>query len=400
MWNSLRFAAAALLSLFSGAAASAQPVVLWHIATGLDTPVDIVQTPIDGDQRLFVVEKSGTIQIIENGLFRSQPFLNIESKVTEQNNEQGLLGLDFHPDYGDGNDTFFINFSDSALGGDTAIERYSVSAGDPDIADSESGVRLLTINQDFGNHNGGQTRFGPDGYLYIGMGDGGSGYDPNCRAQDGGTLLGKMLRLDVDQNTETPPYYGIPASNPFAGPGEPLDEIFALGLRNPWRFSFDRETGDLWIADVGQGENEEINFVSAPLPAGLNFGWKVFEGTDCTNDTTNCPGGLTCDEPDSYTFPIFEYDTRGAGNCAVIGGYVYRGTAIPTLVGKYVYGDYCSGRIWAYDPATGANELIADADAVLLSFGELRNGEIVAAIGNDLYRLAPDYSGLSSWRVE
>ncbi len=230
--------------------------------------------------------------------------------------------------------------------GATIIARYQRSAGDPNVADPASAVTLLTVAQPFANHNGGQLRFGPDGYLYIGLGDGGSANDPGNRAQDLSTLLGKMLRIDVDGGSP----YAVPATNPFVNDGNPgtLPEIWAYGLRNPWRFSFDRLTGDLFIADVGQGAREEINFQAAGTGAGANYGWRVMEGSACTG----LGGGPACFDA-SLTLPILEYD-HSLG-CSVTGGHRYRGAANPALAGYFVYGDFCSGRIWGRREALTAS---------------------------------------------
>ena len=242
-----------------------------------------------------------------------------------------------------------MNYTNTA--GNTVVARYRVSTGDPNVADPSSAVTLLTIAQPFANHNGGHLAFGPDGYLYIGMGDGGSANDPMCNAQRDDTLLGKMLRIDVDANVATPPFYGIPPDNPFAAPGGARDEIWAKGLRNPWRYSFDRATGDLYIGDVGQGVQEEIDLQRAGTPGGLNYGWKVKEGFSCgSGGTSGCPQGTpACTDPGAtipgFREPILVY-AHGSGDCSVTGGYVYRGRLFPALLGLYFYADYCSGRIW------------------------------------------------------
>ncbi len=297
---------------------------------GLNRPVDSSHA---GDNRLCVVEQAGRIRIVEaDGILLSTPFLDITNQVESGGNEQGLLGLAFHPDYAT-NGYFYLNYTKKP-GGDTRISRFAVNSSDPNQADPNSEVVLLTVVQDFKNHNGGDLNFGPDGYLYIGLGDGGSGGDPNNRAQDPAVLLGKMLRLDV--NTETS--YLIPPDNPFAGDPGARDEIWAMGLRNPWRFSFDRLTGDLYIADVGQNAWEEIDFQAAGLPGGENYGWRCYEGDVSFNLTG-------CSPAENYTVPVHIYG-RGQG-CSITGGYVYRGRKYPVLEGHYLFADYCTGTLWS-----------------------------------------------------
>ena len=325
-----------------------------------------------GDNRLFFVRQSGQIRIYDGAQVLATPFLDIESIVLP-NGENGLLSMAFHPDYAV-NGFFFINYSD--LSGDTVIARYQVSAGDPNLADPASARTLMTIFQPEPNHNGGQIQFGPDGYLYIGMGDGGGQNDPGCHAQNPGDPLGKMLRIDVDQNINTPPFHGIPVDNPFVGDPSTLDEIWAIGLRNPWRFSFDRFTGDLYIADVGQGQWEEVNYQPADSLGGENYGWDVMEGLHCHQDDPSCPAGTAPCMDDSFTDPVAEYSH--AFGCSVTGGYLYRGCLAPELHGKYIYADFCSGRIWAtWQSAPGVwstEELAVVAGA--RTFGEDADGEL------------------------
>ena len=245
----------------------------------------------------------------------------------------------------------------------------------------------MTIPQPFANHNGGQLAFGPDGYLYVGMGDGGSANDPMCNGQRDESLLGKILRIDVDANAGSAPFYGIPPDNPFAAPGGARDEIWAKGLRNPWRFSFDRSTGDLFIGDVGQGAREEIDFQAAGAPGGRNYGWKVMEGTICgAGGTSGCPGGVpACNSP-VLALPILEYSHSG-GDCSVTGGYVYRGRQFPGLVGTYLYGDYCTGKIWGATNAAGSwsSRLFTRRASNLTTFGEDASGELYLATENGLF---------------
>lgn len=331
------------------------------IASSLVRPVDL---QADGSGRLFVVEKSGHIHIIENGQLIEEPFLNIEDRVNDSSNEMGLLGLAFHPNYAQ-NGYFFVNYT--GRGGDTFISRFQVS-GDPYKANPSSEVNLLRINQPFPNHNGGTLQFGSDGYLYAGLGDGGAAGDPFGNAQSLNTLLGKILRLDVDSAEP----YAIPPDNPFG------DEIWAYGLRNPWRMAFDPLTGDLYIADVGQNAWEEINYLPAGSPGGVNFGWDYREGAHPYEG--DAPAGLT--------EPVAEY-SHGEGGCSVTGGYVYRG-AMPEWSGIYLYGDYCTGFIWGLMQVNGAwqAQVLFDTDVNITSFGQDENGEVyLVADGGGVYQL-------------
>ena len=310
-----------------------QTIGIQSFATGLSNPVEIVNA---GDSRLFVVQQGGQIKIVTStGAVQATPFLNISS-IISSGGEGGLLGLAFHPNYAT-NGFFYVNYTNT--GGNTVIARYTRSTTNPDIAIPTTAQILLTINQPFSNHNGGTLKFGPDGYLYIGMGDGGGAGDPQNRAQNKNDLLGKMLRLDVDSASP----YGIPAGNPYIGI-DGADEIWAIGLRNPWKFSFDSANGDLWIADVGQGQVEEINKVPS-TSAGLNYGWKCYEGNNVY--TSGCAVTGT-----TYTAPLTQYTHSATGGCSVTGGYVYRGAAFPNFQGKYFFGDYCLDKIGMVD-ATG-----------------------------------------------
>jgi hypothetical protein len=324
----------------------------------------------------------GQVVVFEGGHVLATSFLDIQSLVGCCG-ERGLLGLAFHPRYSE-NGFFFVDYTNTA--GDTVIARYRVSS-DPSAADSSSRVTLLTIPQPFANHNGGQLAFGPDGYFYVGMGDGGSANDPMCNGQRDESLLGKILRIDVDVNESSAPFYGIPSDNPFAAPGGARDEIWAKGLRNPWRFSFDRSTGDLFIGDVGQGAREEIDFQAAGTPGGRNYGWKVMEGTICGGgETSGCPAGVpACNSP-VLALPILEYSHSG-GDCSVTGGYVYRGRQIPHLVGTYLYGDYCTGKIWGATSAAGSwsSRLFTRRASNLTTFGEDASGELYLATENGLF---------------
>ena len=339
-------------------------VALLAIATSLAKPVAIAHAG-DGSGRLFIVLQEGRIVIHDGQGVLPEPFLDVRALVSCCG-ELGLLGLAFHPGYA-GNGYFFVNYTD--LTGATVIARYSVSASDPDSADPNSAVILLTILQPFSNHNGGQLKFGPDGYLYIGMGDGGSGGDPQNNAQNLGSLLGKMLRIDVDGV----PRYAVPPDNPFVTTPGARPEIWALGLRNPWRFTFDRATGDLFIGDVGQDRWEEISFQPAASPGGENFGWRLMEGTHCFNPETSC-------NPGTLTLPIIEYSH--ALGCSVTGGYRYRGRQVPEFHGTYLYADFCSGRLWGASQDGGGQWSTAELlDTALLisTFGEDEAGELYLA---------------------
>ena len=361
---------ALLLALFLPVAAGAQQIALQRVTGGLSAPLGIVSA---GDARLFIVQQSGTVVIWDGTRILPTPFLDIHNLVTCCG-ERGLLGLAFHPQYA-ANGRFFVHYT--APNGDVTIARYSVSA-DRDRADPASGAVLLTIpHSQFANHNGGQLQFGPDGYLYDGIGDGGGAGNPSNSAQDLNQLLGKIVRIDVDQ-----PPYAIPPSNPFASRPNARGEIWAYGLRNPWRFSFDRETADLWIADVGQNIYEEIDVQPAASLGGENYGWRIMEGLHCFNATTCATAGLT--------MPILEYNH--AFGCSVTGGYRYRGARFPRLRGIYFYADYCSGTIWGATQANGVwtSRVMLQTNKVPFStFGEDSNGEIYVAdlVGGVLYQI-------------
>ncbi len=386
--------AATLLAVATPLAAGTPPddLELQLVTSAVSRPV-AVRHAGDGSGRLFIVEQAGTVAVYDPaGGGPPTTFLDIESVVDDSGNEQGLLGLAFHPDYAT-NGFFYVNYTrDPGAGLDrTVIERYSVSA-DPDVADPDSGFVILEINQDFSNHNGGDIHFGPDGYLYIGMGDGGSGGDPNNRAQNLGQLLGKMLRIDVDgAPAERGGFlcglvnnYAIPADNPFVGTAGACDEIWAYGVRNPWRFSFDRMTGDLLIGDVGQNAWEEIDFQPADSAGGENYGW------DCREGAHPFPGGSTCSGP--VVDPILEYSHSG-GNCSVTGGFRYRGTVIGGFAGTYVYADYCSGRIWFATqdgPGNWSSIEWMNTTISVTSFGEDEDGELYLVGSGALYRFVSE----------
>ena len=332
-------------------------------ADGFSNPVEMQNV---GDDRLFIVEKRGVIEILQlDGTTNPNAFLDIQSIVLTPGgnyDERGLLGLAFHPDYIN-NGYFYVNYIDNF--GNTQISRFSVSTSDPSIADPDSEFQILEVEQPYINHNGGCLRFGPEGYLYIGLGDGGSAGDPENRSQNLQTLLGKMLRIDID-NTEGSTNYAVPSNNPFVGDPNALDEIWSYGLRNPWRFSFDSETDELWIGDVGQGSIEEIDRAAAGV-SGQNYGWRCYEGNQEYN-TSGCPMEF------DLTFPVAEYSHSG-GNCSITGGYVYRGEIYENFLGIYFYADFCSGEIGTIDQSN--NQINHGSyDGSWVSFGEDKNKEL------------------------
>jgi glucose/arabinose dehydrogenase len=366
-----------LLGLALGSAASsadaptsaAAAITLVPIFTGLSSPVYVTHSR-DGSGRLFAVEQSGRVLVRRPGGGEATVFLDIRSLVLS-GGERGLLGLAFHPHYRQ-NGRFFVDYTRRPDGA-TVVAEYQASAGNPDLAGPA--VRTwLVIPQPFANHNGGMVEFGPDGFLYIALGDGGSGNDPGNRAQDITQLLGKILRIDVDHPDGARPY-SSPPGNPFFGAVAGADEIYAYGLRNPWRFSFDRGTGDLYVGDVGQGAVEEIDIVTL----GGNYGWRIWEGTQCTGlDPGLC-------NPAGFIFPIAEYGHTG-GRCAVTGGYVYRGTRESLPAGGYVYGDFCTGEIFLL--AGGASSIALDTALNISSFGEDEAGELyVVGLGGTVERI-------------
>ncbi len=367
--------AAAMFAPFAAAAEPPADLTLTVFKGGFTRPV-AVRYAGDGTGRLFVVEQGGTIRVIENGLALGPAFLDLSTVVDDSENEQGLLGLAFHPDY-QNNGYFYVNYTyDPGAAPDrTQVARYQVSAGDPNQADPGSATAILDFQQNGSNHNGGDLHFGPDGFLYIATGDGGGSNDPDDFAQHLDTLLGKMLRIDVDDASP----YGIPPDNPFVSDASARGEIWAYGLRNPWRFSFDRLTGDLYIGDVGQNATEEIDLQPASSQGGENYGWSCMEGDTAPNYNA-CDGS-------PLTAPILVY---GHGpECSVTGGYLYRGN-IGGLHGRYVFGDYCSGVIW-FAAASGGNWAAAPwADTALRisSFGEDEAGElyVVDLIGGSILR--------------
>ena len=322
----------------------------WQIIIpGLQRPVDLQP---DGSGRLFVIEKAGRIRIFQDGQLTETPFLEITDRVNSTGNEQGLLGLAFHPQYAQ-NGQFFVNYTDN--NGHDVLARYQVSS-DPNVADPNSEVKLLSIDDPFPNHNGGVLTFGPDGYLYAGLGDGGSQGDPFGNAQNTKSLLGKILRLDV---TSADPY-AVPPDNPFG------NEVWAYGLRNPWRLSFDKSTGDLYIGDVGQNTWEEVDFLPKGSPGGTNFGWNFREGAH------DYKGGGRA----GMVEPVAEY-SHAEGGCSVTGGYVYRGS-MPEWNGIYLYGDYCTGKVWGLIRSGDSwqSQELFDLDVTITSFGQDEAGEL------------------------
>jgi glucose/arabinose dehydrogenase len=342
-----------------------------EVVSGLAAPLFL--TAPAGDARLFVVEQGGRVRVVENGQLRAEPFLDVSAKVST-GGERGLLGLAFHPRYAS-NGWLYVNYTDRA--GDTRVERYSVSAGDRNRADPASASLVIGIAQPFANHNGGMLAFGPDGMLYVGMGDGGGGGDPQNNAQNPLSLLGKLLRLDVDRGAP----YAIPPDNPYAGRSSARNEIWASGLRNPWRFSFDHAERRLYVADVGQSALEEVNAVEA-AEAGVNYGWRVMEGASCYAAGTCQRAGLR--------LPALEYG-RGDG-CSITGGYVYRGR-IAAIRGHYFYSDYCRGwlrsaRIAPDGTVSDRREWPVGALGQVLSFGEDSAGELyVLSASGRVYRI-------------
>ncbi len=345
------------------------------VVDGLSSPVAMVD-PNDGTNRSFIVEKTGTVRILKDGKLLDQPLLDISDKVTT-GSEQGLLSIALHPDFAK-NGEFFIDYTD--ISGNSQIERWSISKDDPNVADPSSAKTMLSVDQPYANHNGGLVMFGPDGMLYIGFGDGGSQGDPNGNGQNLGVLLGKILRIDVDSTTGTLPY-GIPKDNPFVDTSGARPEIWAYGLRNPWRFSFDKKTGDLVIGDVGQDTYEEADLDPAGK-GGLNFGWNIMEAESCYLADS-------CDQT-GITLPFFFYSHQDGG-CSITGGYVYRGTAIADLAGVYLAADYCSGDLWEVHPdGKGGSSVTAPISTGLQpsSFAEDASGEFyIIDLSGAIYKI-------------
>jgi hypothetical protein len=340
------------------------------VSSGLSSPLFVGHAG-DGSNRLFIVERAGIIKVLQPGSSSPTVFLDIRSRITSGGGEQGLLGLAFHPLH-EGNGRFFV-FYTRVGDGTLVVAEYGLT-GNRDVASPAETVILTIPHPGFTNHNGGMLAFGPDNYLYIGVGDGGGANDPPNNAQNVNVLLGKLLRIDVD-TPQGGDAYSSPSTNPFFGTTNGEDEIFAYGFRNPWRFSFDRDSMDLWLADVGQGAFEEVN---TPIMIGGNYGWKRFEGFDCTS-TTDC-------DATGLIFPVFDY-THSGGRCSITGGYVYRGAQGAVTDGTYVYGDFCSGEILGWDGS--AQSLLLDTTMSISSFGEDEAGELyVVNLGGSVSRIA------------
>ncbi|HZK78768.1 MAG TPA: PQQ-dependent sugar dehydrogenase [Gemmatimonadaceae bacterium] len=380
--NALLAASVALIACADSAAktadSSAQQTTshtmrLEQIGDRFRNPVYITSAP--GDSRLFVVEQAGRIRIVKNGAALSQAFLDITSRV-RSGGEQGLLSVAFHPNYRS-NGFFFVNFTDR--NGDTHVERFKVSSN-PDVADSASSLLILKIDQPYSNHNGGLVMFGPDGMLYIGMGDGGSGGDPRGNGQNRNVLLGKLLRINVGRADP----YTIPVGNPYANGADGKPEVWATGMRNPWRFAFDRVAGLLYIADVGQNEIEEIDVVAANR-AGVNYGWNVMEGDACYHPSSGC-------NKSGLEMPVLTY-RHLANACSITGGFVYRGRRIPSIVGHYFYADYCAGWVHSFKYQNGVvtdrREWALPDVGHIVSFGEDASGELyIVAENGKIFRVA------------
>ncbi len=391
------------LPLAAGGAPPVSQVRLTPVASGLTGITDVTHAgdgdPQGGDPqdgRLFIVQQGGQIRILKDGALLTAPFLDISTRVAP-GGERGLLGLAFHPDYA-ANGYFYVNYTYLAMDGGlrSRVARFTVS-GDPDVANAGSELAIIEFGQPFDNHNGGALHFGPDGYLYIATGDGGGSYDPEDNSQDTGNLLGKILRIDVDEvggadcGIAPGRSYGIPPGNPLAdGAGGACDEIWAYGLRNPWRFSFDRLAGDLWIADVGQASREEIDFQPAGSLGGQNYGWDCWEGT-VQNPTGRSPA---CAANPPTAAPVHEYDHSG-GRCSITGGYVHRGLGQPRLYGLYFFADYCSGELWTLRLTGGApavTEMIVTGAALNnpRTFGQDASGELFVASPTAVFRISAD----------
>ena len=370
-----------LISLLGTACSSSQEANVEIAFPNLrfNRPVDF-QAPLDSSNRLFVVEQRGVIKVFENidSVSQASDFLDIENKVRDSGNEEGLLGLAFHPDFRT-NGYFFVNYTASNPRR-TVVARYQVQESNPDFADPQTEKIIVEIEQPYPNHNGGQVAFGPDGYLYIATGDGGSAGDPIRNGQNTTTLLGNILRVDVDTPDDIEPYT-IPPDNPFIGQTAFRPEIYAYGLRNPWRFSFDAVTGDLWTGDVGQNEYEEINLVEK----GGNYGWNIREAANCFSSSP-----VPC-TTEGLIDPVYEYGRNQGGS--ITGGFVYHGTQLPEYAGKYIYADYASGRIWALTwngQSVIENRLIDNTNLNISSFGVDSNNELyICAFDGFIYSLKP-----------
>jgi glucose/arabinose dehydrogenase len=371
------------LLLFIGKT-NAQPLLSYSavISTGLSSPVDIVNAG-DGTNRIFVVQRGGTIRVYNGTSFAFLgTFLTLSGNFTS-GSERGLLSLAFHPNY-ESNGYFFVYYTNGA--GGVNVDRFQVSTTDPNVADVATRTNIMSFTKPvvYGNHNGGKLNFGPDGNLYFALGDSGSSGDPGNLAQNGNSYWGKMMRINVD-NFTTSPYYTVPTDNPYVSDPNILDEIWSIGLRNPWRWSFDRQTGDMWIADVGQNVLEEVNFTPAASTGGRNYGWRCYEGTAAYNT-----GG--CLAQSGYTGPIFDYPHNNTtGGFSITGGYVYRGTEFPFFNGYYIFADYVSGNtwlIWSNGAGGWNNGIQTGLPGSIVSFGETENGTLYAlSLGGALYKV-------------
>lgn len=395
-WICVSLAALMLISVSTSITTTAKTDVTWPtsislnlIADGFTSPVHITHAG-DGSGRLFVVEQTGRIYILQGGNKIGTPFLDIHERVLSQGGEQGLLSIAFPPGFGTTRNHFYVYYTRS--NGDNQVSRFRLTGNSNEADPTSEQLILLLPHPTYPNHNGGQLAFGPDGYLYIGTGDGGGAGDPFNNAQNPGSLLGKLLRIDVEPGGSVPsglphknylPFistsgglaYTIPPDNPFVGQVGYRPEIWALGLRNPWRYSFDRNTGNLYIGDVGQGSREEIDFQQASSNGGENYGWNIMEGFSCY------PPGGSCNST-GLTLPVIDY-THSDG-CSVSGGFVYRGSSFPAMQGIYFYGDYCSGKIWGLQPdgSNWANQILKDTTYSISSFGEDEAGELYVAAYN------------------
>ncbi|WP_026451877.1 PQQ-dependent sugar dehydrogenase [Aequorivita capsosiphonis] len=374
----------ALLLLFTSCIVFAQEVTIELFKDGFTQPLSLQHA---NDERLFIVEQGGKIKIIQiNGTVNSIPFLDLSGQISN-GGERGLLGLAFHPDYTN-NGYFYVNYTKP--NGDTQISRFSVNSGNPDLADMNSELPILDYEQPFANHNGGNLAFGPDGFLYISSGDGGGGGDPGNRAQNINLLLGKLLRIDID-NPSGGNNYGIPADNPFVDNPNAREEIWAYGLRNPWRFSFDFTDNTIWIADVGQSELEEINRVST-IEGGLNYGWRCYEGSQPFQNQ-NCP------QASELTFPIAEYPHTN-GKCSITGGYVYRGSLYQSLNGDYIFADFCTGEIGSI-LSDGNIMWSSNLPGSWVSFGEDVNKELyIIDLNGGIFKIKPAELGTEEFSIE
>ncbi|MCW5757890.1 MAG: PQQ-dependent sugar dehydrogenase [Phycisphaeraceae bacterium] len=369
--------------------ASAQVDVRTEVfLSGMNEPIVLTHAPEDSG-RVFVAEKRGVIRVVRDGVLLPTPFLDIDPLISSFG-ERGLLGLAFSPNYND-DGWFFVHYTNNS--GNTVIARYSVSSENPDVADPDSALIILTQTQPFSNHNGGWIDFGPvDNYLYIALGDGGSSGDPQGNGQRLTTLLGKILRIDVLGEPDPGKQYAVPADNPFVGTGN-AEEIWAYGLRNPWRNDFDPMTGDLYIADVGQGQREEVNYQRGDSPGGENYGWKCREGDICFSTALPCPSSCAINP---FIDPVVVYDHGPTGGCSITGGMVYRGCQIDGLSGTYFYADFCTNRVWSFRMVDGEVTEFTLRTAQfggissIISFGRDADGELyVLSQGGTIRKVVP-----------